>query len=418
MATTQEALAFAASLVKRQLRARGPIESEVINDTFDDAHADIVQLGDLLNRFFTQLEGRDKTLLREVATLRDRVGELEALEAVRQFFDAENAGTLEFVSDFRDLQHIRTDQFNVERRLRVDPIYGQVTAPFNQYRSLFHVVDIRSKKLFVPDTIVTAVTEVNERGGRVTEGTPRNAFNGQNESYWQRDVEFDLASDVDDVTMQLDVDVPSRFAQKANVLTIHPFPVGQVDIVNILYSVDASDPATVLPGFPTSGIKNAKFVRFYFAPIGITKLRIVFRQRNWVPREGRKLFSYGAQEIDLALVEFDKTNEVSLKNNNLLVLRIDAPTGFEFKQITNFFSNPAADVAGSPTGVFFELYADAALTNLRWASATDPDPEATPINLSTLAISTVYLLVGLKYRQATQNTPVLERVGLAYTVQT
>lgn len=418
MATeTREVLAFAASFVKRQLRARGPMESAVVNDSLDAIHADIVQLGDLLNRLVVGVELRERTLLREILTLRDRVGELETLDAVRQFFDAETGGTLEFVSDFRDLSPIRTDTFNRERRLRVDPLYGQVTVPFNQYRSRFHVIDVRTGALFVPQTLVATASEVDEAGGTVTPGTPKNAFNGQNESYWQREVAFDLAEDIDEVSMRLDVDVPVQFAQKTNVLSIHPYPLGQVDVVNIQYSVDASDPSLMLPGFPTGGIRNAKYLRFFFAPIDITKLRITFRSRNWVEREGQKVFSYGAQEIDLALVEFDKTDEVTIKDNNVMVIRIEAPTGFQFRKITNFFSDPAYEVSGSPTGIFYELYADVDLTNLRWASLTDPDPQATPIDLASLAISTVYLLVGLKYQTSLQNTPVLERTGLAFTVQ-
>lgn len=416
MPRTRRAVPFAPTLRKRQTPQNGPLKAAVINDTLDELHADIVQLGDLINRLVLDQNRFQRTIMREVATLRDRVAELESLDDVRQHFDAENGDTLEFITDFRSLEAIDTSAFNEARRLRVNSRFGQVTVPYNNYRSRFHIVDPRTDELFVPDTLVTTVTELDERGGTITEGTPKNAFNGMNESYWQRDVSFPLSSDVDAVSMQLDVDVPLDFAQLANVFTIHPYPLGKVDVTQILYSVDATTPSIPLPNFTAT--KNVQFLRVYFAPLGITKLRIKFRQRDWAERDGLKVFTYGAQEIDLALVEFDKTDAVSLKDNNLLTIKIDAPSGFQFNRITNFFSNPAADVSGSPTGVFFELYADAALTNLRWASATDPDPQATPINLSALAISTVYLLVGLKYQTSTQNTPVLTRVGLAYTTQT
>jgi hypothetical protein len=418
MPLSRKAVPYAVSLVKRQLRARGPIDASVVNDSLDELHADLVQIGDILNRLLVEGERRDAVLTRELLTLRDRMGELETRDEIRQIFDAENSDTLEFTADFRDLTHIDTSAFNVERRLRVDPLFGQVTVPFNQYRSRFHITDPRTASLFVPDTLVTSVSEIDEAGGIVTEGTPKNAFNGQNESFWQREVTFPLSSDVDTVEMQIDIDVPLQFAQQGNVLTIHPYPLGQVDVTEVRYSVDLSDPSILLPGFPASGINNAKFLRFFFAPLAITKLRIKFRQRNWVEREGLKTFSYGAQEIDLALVEFDKTDELTLQDNNLMVMQIDVPAGFQFNRITNFFSNPDWEVAGSPTGVFFELYSDVALTTLQWTSLTDPDPSATPINLSALAISTVYLLVGLKYQTSTQNTPVLTQLGLSYTTQT
>lgn len=418
MPKTRTDLAFAPTLVKRQLRARGPMESAVVNAALDETHADTVQLGDIVNRLLIDADRRDSIVFREILTLRERVAELEALEIVRQRFDADAKGTLEFVTNFRDLSAISASAFNETRRLRVDPLYGQVTVPFNQYRSRFHITDPRSNALFVPNTLVTTVTDIDERSGTVTAGTPKNAFNGQNESYWQRDVAFDLASDVDTIEMRLDVEVPLDFAQHANVFTMHPYPLGQVDITNIQYSVDASEPTTRLPGFPTAGVNNAKQLRYVFAPLGITKLRISFRQRNWVERNGQKVFSYGAQEIDLALVEFDKTNEVALKNNNATVITVTAPTGFQFSQITNFLTDPNWEVAGSPSGIFVELYSDAALTNLQWASLTDTHPRSKPINLNPLSISTLYLVVGLKYQTSSSVSPVLTRLGLAYTVQT
>ena len=152
MPKTRSALAFAPTLVKRQLRARGPMESVIVNATLDELHADIVQLGDILNRLLIDAERRDATVFREILTLRERVAELESLETVRQQFDADANGTLEFVTDFRDLQYISTSTFNETRRLRVDPLYGQVTVPFNRYRSRFHITDPRSGALFVPET--------------------------------------------------------------------------------------------------------------------------------------------------------------------------------------------------------------------------------------------------------------------------
>ena len=418
MPITRKALPFASTLVKRQTPQNGPIKAEVLNDFLDEAHADIVQLGDLVNRLLVDQDRSLQILMRENASLRDRVGELEALDSVRQHFDAENSATLEFVTDFRSLANFETSGFNETRRLRINPLFGQVTVPFNNVRSRFHIVDPRTNDIFIPDSLVANVAEINEAGGTVAAGTPKNAFNGQNESYWKREVTFALSDDIDEVQMQMDVDVPLQFANQANCFSIHPYPLGKVDITEVLYSTDVSEPATALPGFPSGGIKNAEHTRLYFAPLAITKLRIKFKQRDWSEREGQKLFQYGAQEIDLSLIEFDKTDEVSLQNNNAAVIQIDAPEGFQFNQVTNFFSDPAWEVAGSPTGVFFELYADEALTNLRWSSLTDPDPEATPLNLSALTITSMYLLVALKYQTSTQTTPVLGRVGLAYTTQT
>jgi hypothetical protein len=414
----EDSILFAPTTVKRQIRARGPVDSAALNDMLDGIHADIVQLGDLINRVFLGNKSDMTNMTMELHTLRQRMAELEAIKETGDIFRSDASESVHFITDFEDISNIDTSAFNTARRLRVDPLYGQVTVPFNQYRSAFHVVDPRTEDIFVPREVLPTVTTISESTGVATEGTPRNAFNGQNESFWVRTVSFPLSDDIDEVECQMDVDVPLDFVQLSNSFTIHPHPLGLTDITEILYSTDTSDPTTLLPGFPTAGVKNTKRLRYYFAPIGITKLRIKFKQREWVEREGLKVFTYGAQEVDLALIEFDKTDDPAMLNNNAMTLSLDAPAGFTFNQITNLLTDPVVDVAGAPTGLFIELYAEASLSTKLWASNVDPSPSSTPIALGALSLSTIYFLVVLKYLPASQNTPVLQRFGIEYSTTT
>ena len=130
---------------------------------------------------------------------------------------------------------------------------------------------------------------------------------------------------------------------------------------------------------------------------------------------GLKTFSYGLQELDLALVEMDKTDDPSFLNNNAVVWEVATPTAHTFNQITDFFSDPAWDVSGSASGVFFQIFTDAALTNKIWDSFADPDPSSTAVSVAA-GISTLYIVVALKYQTAGELSPVLERMGFSYTV--
>lgn len=410
--------ALVSNLVKRQFRANGPLEAAKINDFFDELFSDNVEVVDFVNREQIDLARFKQILVTEILTLRERLAELETKEGMKNEFAADNSTSLVFSTDFRDVKDFVTTAFTEERRLRVDSTYGLATVPYNEYRSRFHIVDPRTGNLFTPDTVVATVTSVDEDSGTITEGTPKNAFNGQNESFWQRTVTYPLSSDRDSVSIRLDVDVPLQFAQQANVLTVNPYPQGNVDIVSILFSTDASDPSLTLPGFPSGGINNAKATKFYFAPLAITKLRVTLRQRRWHERDELKTFVYGAQEIDLALVEFDKTNDPSILNNNALVVRVDAPTGFQFNQLTNFFSDDSWETLSDATGVFFQIYTDASLTTKAWDSFTDTAISASPVDVSSASVSTLYILVVLKYKETEVNTPVLERMGFEYTVTT
>jgi hypothetical protein len=407
---------FVPSLVKRQIRARGPVEAIVVNDTLDELHSDIQALTDGFNRIQLDLDRAKRIASEEALTLRERVRELEGRITAQHQFAANANETLVFNTTFGDLSAFDFSGFPVSRRLRVDTAYGSATVPYNAYRSRFHIVDTRTSKLFVPSNLKITINGIDEGDGEVTEGTPANAFNGQNESFWLRAIAFPLADDRDSVTLQMDVEVPLTFAQESNVLVINPYPQGQIDILSVTYSVDTSTPSTPLPGFPSGGIKDAKATKLYFAPIAITRLRITLRQRHWVEREELKVFSYGAQEIDLGLVEFDKTSDPSILNNHGAVVRIDAPEGFTFSRITDFVSEATWETGSEATGIFFQLYTNASLSTLVWNSFTDPAPSATPVNVSAFATNTLYLAIILRYKQSAQITPNLTRAGFAYTV--
>ncbi|MHA2066874.1 MAG: hypothetical protein ACXABY_21095 [Candidatus Thorarchaeota archaeon] len=411
----KEVIVVTPSVKKGQIRYRGPIEARVLNGTLEGVHEDIHSIADAHNRSATARQRDIRTLIEEILNLRHDIDEIKERQFVIEEFIADTGGTLYHVNTLKDIKTLDSSTFNEERRLRIDPVYGQATTPFNNYRSNFHIVDPRTETLFVPKSVVPTITEIDERGGTVVEGTPRNAFNGQNESYWRRTVSFPIASDVDAVSVQLDVDVPISFASKSNLLTLRPFPEGQVDITEILYSTDGTDPSLSLPGFPSAGVNGAKALRYHFAPTSITKLRVKLRQRNPNEWDGLKLFSYGLQELDLALVEMDKTDDPSFLNNNAVVWQVATPAAHTFNQITDFFSEPAWEVSGSPSGVFFQVYTDAALTNKIWDSFADPDPSSTAVSVAT-GISTLYIVVALKYQTSDEVSPVLERMGFSYTV--
>src|SRR3990172_7140477 len=410
-----EVLVVNPSITKQQISHRGPIRARAINLTLEGAHESIHEIADTVNRLVASRQNEIKVLIQEVLTLRHDVSELKERQTLVDEFVADDGGTLYHVTTFKDLKNFDWTKFNEERRLRLDPIYGQATTPFNNYRSNFHYVDPKTSTIFLPKTVAPFVTEINEHGGTVTKGTPRNAFNGQNESYWQRSVAFPLSSDVEAVEVQLDVSVPIQFASKSNLFSIRPFPEGLVDVTSLQYSTDATDPTVTVPGFPSAGENAAKALRYHFAPTLMTKLRIKLRQRHWVEENGMKVFHYGLQELDLGLVELDKTDDPSLLNNNAVVWIVDTPAGKTYNRITNFFSDPDWDVLGTPTGVFYQIYTDAALTNKIWDSYTDQHPNTSSAAVPS-SISRLYIVVALKYQTTSEKSPVLEKAGLSYTV--
>jgi hypothetical protein len=118
--------------------------------------------------------------------------------------------------------------------------YGEVTLPPNAIENKFYVTSLVNGVIVTPPDLIVSVKGtfdkidgkglINyERGGRVVAGDPTMAFNGNNQTFWIRKVEFPIDSRVDQVECELTVTVPESVSTDSNTIEVIPFPNGTVD---------------------------------------------------------------------------------------------------------------------------------------------------------------------------------------------
>lgn len=408
---------------------RGPTSSQDYNEQSLSIIEGLHSLQRQQNTLQAEMERWKQIASAENADMKARLALLDRRRAFEDLVLARSSGTITAVQDFRDLSKVMYGSLVDGRRLRIDPRYGQAVLPYNRVVHRFFTPSLELDEVTVVSGATVDVVSVSEGGSasRIIQGTPKNVINGHNQSYWHRQVELPLESDVTEVTCRMLIEVPNTYVDLANVMAIHPFPLDSVDITGIWYSTgtadpDPTDPNDLLPGFPTSGLNSATHYRLFFEPMGITKLLIEFRQRNWREREGKKLFEYGAQEVSLQLVDFDKTSAASanapVTSANGLITVFECPDGYYFKGLVGFFGSPDWDTpTGSAQEIYHRIYTDENLTNEIWNSYSDSLPQDVSVSLTATNTSKLYVLSTMNYDSSNSVTPVLEYVGIQYTTK-
>lgn len=414
---------FEPSVVKREAPKRGPMSSSDYNTFQDQVVADLSRISRALN----DLGARYNLKILELEEERRKIAALvEHFRTQKKLEDRQKAvlaETIRHYNAFRDLDGLLWTGISASRSLRIETVFGQAILPFNRCVSRFGSKNPVTDDLSQPSTLEVTATAVDEgsgtNAGDVKAGTPKLCVDSLSAEPWIRKVLFPMESDQAEVVMDVDITVPSLYASDANLLSIIPSPAGEVDIVDVKYSTTSAAPSTQLPGFTAKD--NVTAMRIHFADLPITKLRIRLRQRHFVFEEAEKVFLYGLKEVGAFLVEWDKTTSSgagtpSIQQNNTAIFKVSAPSGYKFNQIKSFVSNPTFGTSGSPNGIYFRIYGNEALTQLRWDSYADTTPtSASPLSLSAHNLTSLYVVVYLEYDSTNKKSPVVESWYFDYT---
>jgi len=377
------------------------------------------------------------TAIREISNLKKRVAQLEDQESFDRAIRAAQNLRIKAFKSMTDLTDITFLPNNQATKPRINTLFNQVTVPINAIENKFYTNSIISgsivpisQSIQIDVTSVIGLVDYEAGHVKLSEGNPENAFNGDNQSYWQRKVEFDLDSDVEEVQVELTVRVPDQANTEANILYIRPYPVSQVDIFNLGISADLSSepdvPGNSFPDFPitTLPLDNARDSRFFFSTQSVQRIKIRLRQRNWYEENGRKVFSYGLQELGLQLSEFDKTysSTAVLGDNHTFITKFSCPADKKFKGLHLFETTP--DYTKDIDNMRFKITSDAGGNDVKWDSSINSSPQSLvqPIDLGT--VDNIYVITTLNYIETAPvvsnffagTTPVLNSIGIQYSV--
>jgi hypothetical protein len=437
----------------------GPTNSRDLNNFIDQVVKDMHGMNAVITSNEIRIEEAFRILVDEMLHLKQKVAQLER---INEAFDKINARNGLRVSTHLSMYDVRNLSFFQNQTLRpvVDSTYGIMHLPVNAVESKFYTTSIFTADTITPLSLTYSVTPVFTDEGAVNatdhedgsidvdEGIVANAFNGVNTKYWVRTVEFSAESDVTEVQCELIVNVPNQNNTMSNVLTIHPYPIGGVDIIDISVSSDLAGSFVRLPhpDAPTltRPLNNAREHKFVFPPMDIDQVRIRFRQRNFTNYNGNKVFRYGMQELGLFLVEFEKsTASLTYQNwsnqndadNIVAVWRLDAPTGNFFTAINHFSTEPDFTLEQAANRHFlFKIYDGDPTTGSGveiWNSNMTL-PQNQPSNIGaqiSLAgnIKTLYVSASLRYVQSSggvnspfrvNTSPYLKGISIEYSLAT
>lgn len=343
---------------------RGKTSSKQFNDVFDEIITDIVNINTEVTTNLNRTEEVASISADQIRYLFRRVAQLEALEEAKKTIFGKNGLRLTHHQTMYDTSNLKFFN-NINLRMHVSPTFGLAHLPSNAIESKFFSTSIYNGDIILPSSVNPLVsnTFIDEDGTEpvnhepnntnLDEGIPKNAFNGSNNSYWVRTVEYPIDSDVTEVQCELIVTLPSQNNTYSNVLTIHPYPLGGVDIIDISTSPDLTNAWTKLqhPDSPSiyNPINLAREHKFIFEPQDIDQVRIRLRCRTFLEENGKKIFRYGLQELGLFLVDFEKTGSSlqvgewinqSATDTITMVHEISAPDGFFITSVHNFIPNP------------------------------------------------------------------------------
>lgn len=378
---------------------------------------------------------REKTLAQALISKEEEKNSSDITRTIN-LFSKENVSFLENTPD--------------QNKLDLNPIYGTIKLPAIQDTPLFYNEDPSTGEIFLNQNLSVNVTAISEPassgvGPQISPGDAKNAFNGNNRSYWVRKISYPLESSINSVSCSIEVEVPADAPEKQfNVLRIHAYPVGRVDITGIYYKPTATSDWILLDTFPTEVLpgsaietpvimENVEEREFIFEKRNINRLRVDLRQRNYVEEDNKKIFFYGAQEINASLVEFSTKNSTFTNNpieNNHIIFKVKSQDGTFFEDIKKLTLDP------DPKGEFgFDKQANHVLyyiakkpdisapSNILWSSFDTSLPQFGDV--IEINAKEFYVVVFMKFVSQIKvptspflpnTTPVVKNIAFRYTI--
>lgn len=303
--------------------------------------------------------------------------------------------------------------FTTANRCRVDTKYGQLMLPYNTVVNRIFSVDTRSGKVVAPNSLTTEVVGTDNDGTVVATGDIRDAFNGKYSDYWIRKVRFPINSDVTEVSAAIEIALPDDYSTDVNMISLDPYPLGNLDLTDIRYTTDGSTP-TASDTQPSSftAENDISFKRWHFTSAAITNCKFWLRQRNWIEEDGWKVFYIGLREVDFQLIGVDQSAD-----EKGIVVELTAPSNDSvtaaWKSIQRWFSEPMPGTAAGSIRV--RAYTDATLSTNIWDSNTN-----LPQDISGITVTGNQTKLYLKITMTASSnavSPVVEWFNLGYDLK-
>lgn len=391
---------------------RGQISSMQLNRFHDQVLSDLMELANQGNIVAKAVLNYAHVLQRETDQTRQLAISMREQLSFNRKVTAKQGRRVGLWVDLHDASMISfLEGSSPSRRAQVSTQFGQATIPMNAVESKAYSVTILGTSGITSMNVIASCTGIFDAGDGVQnyEGgleTPtieqtdlKNAANGSNIEYWRRRVIFDLESDVAEVECEVTFQMPDQSSIQANVLYLHPFPLGTVDITGLWICPDLGQSFVQVPKFEVK--EGAGKTRWFFPTQNVAKVKIRMKQRNWTEENGRKVFEYGLQELGVQLVEWDKTYDAAagqISDNHAFVTKIEAEPGMRLSKLYGFYATP--NYLLEPVGnrhLHFTIAKDAAGSDIIWNSDQSPSPQSLSAPIELGAVTEVYVITVMNW---------------------
>lgn len=393
--------------------------SEAINEFANTVTNDLATSFTAINSNESGIKGLGAVFLNELSNVNTKVRHLEQSQDFRE----RNSTTLVLALNLNSKEDTYFIEGTAEQnKLVLDQKYGQIHLPPTNIVPLFFNEDPESGTIFANSNLDVQITALSEPilagfSPEISEGVVDKAFNGQNSDYWVRKVQYPLESPVSEVTVSVQITVPSNAPEKRfNVVNINPFPLGRVDIMGVWYKVNEASSWILLETFPQEippsetvpvpiPIEGAEHLQFIGQTKNVYAFKVDLRQRNWIEEDNKKTFLYGAQELAAKLVEFSTINTSYSGNhalNNHIAYKVKAPKNTKFGGITKIeidpLSNLESNIQDNNHVVYFlsKVENPTSISDIIWASHSNALPQnSIPLELDEL--EEYFVIILMKY---------------------
>jgi len=387
---------------------RGNSSSADMNSNFEEILYDLNTIFEEASSQAIDLDEISSTLKHETDSLNER---LYAVSGMIQAYQQSASGYKMFHEElYRTKNVIYPDSLSPSDRCYVDTSFGIATLPVSNSFSKVYTININTGEIYQSPSLDVKVTPVDENGSIKTEQTsPLRAFNGNNQSFWERKVRFSRDYAKGEVTCNMDITLPSMSNPNVNSIYIFPYPEGTVDILEMTYNTLTSQDL-VVPTFPTLGEDNATRKKYLFEDIQPVSLRLKFKQDNHAIEDDYKTFVYGAQEIGIEKVEYKPTGKVGIK-----AILPSWETGL-YSKITSLTTSPTYDNIEYKVSLYPTI-GDFDSGSPLWTSTSSAILPSNKLDVAAYATDTIFLLVEMIQGIGSTTTPILDSITMTYTTE-
>lgn len=385
---------------------RGNSSSADLNSMSQQTLYDLNQIFLTLTEWNTNLSEAMSVIRNEVLASNNRLVDLNNTVDARRI----ELGKRTFFENFTFTTNIvYPTPLSLAQRCPVNSELGIVTLPVNQTLPRVYTIMPSTGEIHQSPALRATVTPIDETGVlNINTTNPLRALNGNNQSFWERKLDFDVDSAKTEVSCKLEITLPPTNHPGINTLILQPYPEGVIDVLSFTYDTLTTQ-NNVVPNF--SAVNNILGTVFSFDEISAINFKLKLRRRQPMVNEGFLSFVYGLRELGIFNTIYQPLGSIGIK------FSLPADVTGTLKKLTKFVSNPTYthDNPILKWKIFVkeaEFHAGVPF----WTSDEPAITTANPLDISAAVSRDIWILADLSQESGRTHSVLLDNLLINYTI--